>query len=105
METGRPLFIPVILGTARMGRMSLHAAQLVTAELGKCAGVETTSSNQVIWRVEGIPQNDAKDLNNGLRLVSAPNRSLWTMRHPRPAVERRDPITCSHLCGLHAAFP
>jgi NAD(P)H-dependent FMN reductase len=41
METGRRLFIPVILGTARMGRMSLHAAQLVTGELGKCAGVET----------------------------------------------------------------
>src|SRR5438874_6023243 len=41
METGRPLFIPVILGTARMGRMSLHAARLVTRELGKSAGVET----------------------------------------------------------------
>ena len=41
MEAGRPLFIPVILGTARMGRMSLHAAKLVTRELGKCAGVET----------------------------------------------------------------
>ena len=41
METGRPLFIPVILGTARMGRMSFHAAQLVTGELDKCAGVET----------------------------------------------------------------
>ena len=41
METDRPLFIPVILGTARMGRMSLHAAHLVTGELGKCPGVET----------------------------------------------------------------
>src|SRR5256886_4506890 len=41
MEASRPLFIPVILGTARMGRMSLHAARLVTGELGKCAGVET----------------------------------------------------------------
>ena len=41
MEADRPLFIPVILGTARMGRMSLHAAQLVTGELSKCAGVET----------------------------------------------------------------
>ena len=41
METVRPLYIPVILGTARIGRMSLHAARLVTAELGKCAGVET----------------------------------------------------------------
>src|SRR5262249_23635019 len=41
MEASRTLFIPVILGTARMGRMSLHAARLVTEELGKCEGVET----------------------------------------------------------------
>ena len=41
METSRSLFIPVILGTARMGRMSLHAARLVTGELGRCDGVET----------------------------------------------------------------
>ena len=41
MDASRPLFIPVILGTARMGRMSLHAARLVTQEVGKRAGVET----------------------------------------------------------------
>jgi NAD(P)H-dependent FMN reductase len=41
MEATRPLFIPVILGTARMGRMSLHAARLVTSEVGKRRGVET----------------------------------------------------------------
>src|SRR5213082_718061 len=41
MEASRPLFIPVILGTARMGRMSLHAARIVSGELGKCDGVET----------------------------------------------------------------
>jgi NAD(P)H-dependent FMN reductase len=41
MEATRPLFIPVILGTARMGRMSLHAAKLVAQELGKHAAVET----------------------------------------------------------------
>ena len=41
MEATRPLFIPVILGTARMGRMSLHAARLLADELGKRAGVET----------------------------------------------------------------
>ena len=38
METSRPLYIPVILGTARMGRMSLHAARLVLDELGKLRG-------------------------------------------------------------------
>ena len=41
MDNGRTLFIPVILGTARMGCMSLHAARLVTEELSKRNGVET----------------------------------------------------------------
>ena len=41
MDNTRTLFIPVILGTARMGRMSLHAARLVTEELNKRNGVET----------------------------------------------------------------
>lgn len=41
MDASRSLFIPVILGTARMGRMSLHAARLVTEELSKRNGVET----------------------------------------------------------------
>jgi NAD(P)H-dependent FMN reductase len=31
----RPLFIPVILGTPRQGRLSAHAAALLTSELGK----------------------------------------------------------------------
>ena len=38
----RPLSIPVILGTARQGRMSVHAARLVHGELGKREGVETS---------------------------------------------------------------
>lgn len=37
----RPLFIPVILGTVRQGRMSAHAANLVTHELAKQPGLET----------------------------------------------------------------
>jgi NAD(P)H-dependent FMN reductase len=37
----RPLYIPVILGTARKGRMSAHAAKLMTSELAKRPGVET----------------------------------------------------------------
>jgi NAD(P)H-dependent FMN reductase len=41
MDATRPIFISVILGTARMGRMILHAARLVTREVGKRAGVET----------------------------------------------------------------
>jgi NAD(P)H-dependent FMN reductase len=41
MADERPLFIPVILGTARKGRMSEHVARLVFEELGKRRGVET----------------------------------------------------------------
>ena len=39
--TERPLFIPVILGTARQGRRSEHVAHFVLEELKKRAGVET----------------------------------------------------------------
>ena len=41
MSANRPLYVPVILGTVRKGRMSLHAARLVSEELGNRAGVET----------------------------------------------------------------
>jgi len=37
----RPLYIPVILGTVRKGRMSEHAARLMHSELAKRANVET----------------------------------------------------------------
>ena len=37
----RPLFIPVILGTVRQGRMSAHAARLLTEEISKRKAVET----------------------------------------------------------------
>ena len=37
----RPLFIPVILGTARQGRQSEHAARFVFEQARKRAGVET----------------------------------------------------------------
>jgi NAD(P)H-dependent FMN reductase len=37
----RPLFIPIILGTARQGRESEHAAQLVFEQTKKRANVET----------------------------------------------------------------
>src|ERR1051325_5391360 len=37
----RSLFIPVVLGTTRQGRMSAHAAQLITHEIGLRQGIET----------------------------------------------------------------
>jgi NAD(P)H-dependent FMN reductase len=42
MTTSRPLFIPVILGTPRQGRMSEHVAHFVRGELTKRDGLETT---------------------------------------------------------------
>ncbi len=41
MENGRPLSIPVILGTTRKGRMSAHAARFVTEQLRTQDGVAT----------------------------------------------------------------
>jgi NAD(P)H-dependent FMN reductase len=41
MPTDRPLFIPVILGTPRQGRMSEHVAHLVVEEVARRDGIET----------------------------------------------------------------
>src|SRR6476620_7833315 len=52
----RPLYIPVILGTVRVGRMSEPAARLLTDELAKRAGVETELID--IGKLS-LPTNDA----------------------------------------------
>ena len=41
MTDTRPLFIPVVLGTVRQGRMSEHVARFVFGELSQRAGVES----------------------------------------------------------------
>src|SRR3972149_3035884 len=41
MNTNRPIFIPVILGTSRQGRMSEHVAKFIVEEVSKREGVET----------------------------------------------------------------
>ena len=41
MDTNRPIFIPVILGTPRQGRMSEHVAKFVVEEVRKRNSVET----------------------------------------------------------------
>lgn len=41
MSSERPIFIPVILGTPRQGRMSEHAAKFIHGEVSKHGGVET----------------------------------------------------------------
>jgi NAD(P)H-dependent FMN reductase len=39
--SGKPLFIPVLLGTPRQGRMSEHVANFVHSEVSRLSGVET----------------------------------------------------------------
>jgi NAD(P)H-dependent FMN reductase len=41
MDSGRPIFIPVILGTTRKGRKSEHVAKFMAAEIAKQENVET----------------------------------------------------------------
>src|SRR3989304_3873440 len=40
MNLNRPIFIPVILGTSRQGRMSEHVAKFILEEVSKRDGVE-----------------------------------------------------------------
>ena len=56
MADARPLFIPVILGTTRQGRMSEHVARFVFGELGKREGVE---SELIDIRELDFPTGDA----------------------------------------------
>jgi len=56
MEASRPFFIPVILGTVRVGRMSANVARLLTQEIAKRPGIET----ELIDIAElSLPTNDA----------------------------------------------
>ena len=56
MTDARPLFIPVILGTTRQGRMSEYVARLVFDEVVKREGVE---SELIDIRELNIPTGDA----------------------------------------------
>ena len=56
METTRPLNIPVILGTTRKGRASVHAAQFICTLLNRRAGV---TSELVDLAAVPLPVDDA----------------------------------------------
>jgi NAD(P)H-dependent FMN reductase len=56
MDTSRSLFIPVILGTPRQGRMSEHVARFVLEELSKRDAIETTL---IDIRTLSFPTTDA----------------------------------------------
>lgn len=56
MDTNRAIFIPVILGTPRQGRMSEYAAKFIVEEVAKRDGVET---ELIDIRKISIPITDA----------------------------------------------
>ena len=59
MATTRPLFIPVLLGTPRQGRMSEHVARFVLGELSKRDTIETTL---IDIRTLALPITDAGEV-------------------------------------------
>jgi NAD(P)H-dependent FMN reductase len=72
MTEPRPLFIPVILGTTRKGRMSLHAARFVESQLRLRKGVAT----ELIDIAElSLPVDDAGEGIKDPRFSSAMERA------------------------------
>ena len=56
MNTNRPIFIPVILGTTRKGRASENVAHFVVEEIRKRRGIET---ELIDIRLLSLPTDDA----------------------------------------------
>src|SRR3954466_2147327 len=72
MMNQRPLFIPVILGTNRQGRMSHFVARLLAAETAKRDGVET----ELIDIADiPLPTNDAGEAIKDPRFSAAMDRA------------------------------
>jgi NAD(P)H-dependent FMN reductase len=67
-----PLFIPVILGTTRKGRMSAYAAQFVLGELQKRSGVTTELIDIAQLK---IPVDDAGETTKDPRFAAAMERA------------------------------
>ena len=68
----RPLFVPVILGTPRQGRMSEHAAKLVHDRIARRRGVETELIDVAQLP---IPTDDAGETAKDPRFSDAMNRA------------------------------
>jgi NAD(P)H-dependent FMN reductase len=72
MNRARPLFIPVILGTTRKGRMSAHAAQFVFKQIQKREGV----TSELIDIAElSLPVDDAGEAVKDPRFSAAMERA------------------------------
>jgi NAD(P)H-dependent FMN reductase len=72
MADVRSLFVPVILGTPRRGRMSEHAARLMHTEVGKRPGVETALIDIAAL---GIPVDDAGEAAKDEAFAETMNRA------------------------------
>ncbi len=72
MTEERPLFIPVILGTPRQGRMSVHAAELLRSELEKRPSVTTELIDVGTLR---IPVDDAGEAAKNADFAETMNRA------------------------------
>lgn len=72
MMTTRTLFIPVILGTPRQGRMSEHVARFVLGEVGKLDGVET---ELIDIRELNLPTGDAGEAIKDAKFSAAAERA------------------------------
>jgi len=68
----RPLFVPVLLGTPRQGRMSEHAAKVVWSEVARRPGVET---ELVDIAALSIPVDDAGEAAKDPRFAELVNRA------------------------------
>src|SRR5258707_4427034 len=68
----RALFIPVILGTTRQGRMSAHAAELIRNELGKRLAIDTELID--IAKLS-LPTQDAGQAIKDPRFAAAMNKA------------------------------
>src|SRR3989475_13276738 len=72
MMTSRPLFIPVILGTPRQGRMSEHVATFMVEELTKREGIDTTL---IDIRTLSFPLTDAGEAIKDAQFSAAMTRA------------------------------
>jgi len=72
MDTERPLFIPVILGTPRKGRMSEHVATFVLGQMRRRPGVET---ELIDVRALRLPIDDAGESIKDARFSAAVTRA------------------------------
>ena len=113
MDSIRPLFIPVILGATRQGRMSEHVANFVTAEVAKRDGVETELIDiRRLYLPASGESDDVKDAGFSAQMIRADALVIVTpeYNHGYPGSLKRALDTCLKeyihkavgICGVSA---